>query len=271
MTIGDSVTSIGDCAFYNCDSLTSVTIGNSVTSIGDSAFWGCYYLTGVYYTGTQAQWNNIAIYSNNDPLTSAAIHYTAAASVVNAAPVVSAAAERPATPTELPVPELPVPPMPQRETLFEELSAPTPLGAMLPPAENTVAGKTVTSRFSGHYPGRDYILLVVKDPAAEALLAPENLLYIAQSTATEEGTVSFTYCLSTGDTAWPYAGGLTPADCNGDGTVDVLDMACLYTYLATGANEGKLNARTFQAAADVNGDGSINILDYQALYEMVKK
>ena len=33
-----SVTSIRDCAFRECSSLTSVTIGNSVTSIGGSAF-----------------------------------------------------------------------------------------------------------------------------------------------------------------------------------------------------------------------------------------
>ena len=39
--IGDSVTSIGYHAFYNCDSLKSVTIGNSVTSIGESAFYNC--------------------------------------------------------------------------------------------------------------------------------------------------------------------------------------------------------------------------------------
>ena len=38
VTIPNSVTSIGDKAFYNCSSLTSVTIGNGVTSIGDYAF-----------------------------------------------------------------------------------------------------------------------------------------------------------------------------------------------------------------------------------------
>ena len=43
--IGDSVTTIGDCAFYGCRSLTYVTIGNSVTTIGDCAFYGCIYLT----------------------------------------------------------------------------------------------------------------------------------------------------------------------------------------------------------------------------------
>ena len=38
---GESVTSIGDWAFYDCDSLTSVVIGDGVTSIGDYAFYYC--------------------------------------------------------------------------------------------------------------------------------------------------------------------------------------------------------------------------------------
>ena len=42
-----SVTSIGDCAFYGCSGLTSVTIPNSVTSIGDDAFNSCSGLTSV--------------------------------------------------------------------------------------------------------------------------------------------------------------------------------------------------------------------------------
>ena len=47
VTIPDSVTTIGEWAFYYCESLTSVTIGNSVTTIGDSAFLCCSKLTSV--------------------------------------------------------------------------------------------------------------------------------------------------------------------------------------------------------------------------------
>ena len=47
VTIGNSVTSIGERAFYNCTGLTSVTIGNSVTSIGIDAFRGCSGLTSI--------------------------------------------------------------------------------------------------------------------------------------------------------------------------------------------------------------------------------
>lgn len=36
-----SVTSIGDRAFFNCSSLTSITIPNTITSIGDYAFSNC--------------------------------------------------------------------------------------------------------------------------------------------------------------------------------------------------------------------------------------
>jgi len=47
ITIPDSVTSIGDSAFTCCDSLTSITIPDSVTSISNYAFYWCKSLTGI--------------------------------------------------------------------------------------------------------------------------------------------------------------------------------------------------------------------------------
>ena len=70
-----SVTTIGNLAFADCDSLTSVTILDSVTSIGYSAFQYCGNLTDVYYGGSESQWAQIIIGEWNEPLTSANIHY----------------------------------------------------------------------------------------------------------------------------------------------------------------------------------------------------
>ena len=47
LIIPDSVTSIGEYAFYGCSELTSITIPESVTSIGDYAFSGCSGLTSI--------------------------------------------------------------------------------------------------------------------------------------------------------------------------------------------------------------------------------
>ena len=47
VTIPDGVTSIGSCSFNCCRNLTSVTIPASVTSIGDGAFDACYSLTSI--------------------------------------------------------------------------------------------------------------------------------------------------------------------------------------------------------------------------------
>ena len=49
ITIPASVTSIGVSAFFNNAWLTSITIGNGVTSIGGSAFLGCVSLTSVTF------------------------------------------------------------------------------------------------------------------------------------------------------------------------------------------------------------------------------
>ena len=75
ITIPNSVTSIGNDAFYHCTGLTSITIPDSVTSIGYAAFRSCTGLTSVYYTGSKEQWAQISIGKYNSALTGATIYY----------------------------------------------------------------------------------------------------------------------------------------------------------------------------------------------------
>ena len=70
--IPNSVTSIGECAFYGCDALTSVTIPNSVTSIGNSAFRDCCALSSITIPNSVTSIGNSA-FSGCDALTSITI------------------------------------------------------------------------------------------------------------------------------------------------------------------------------------------------------
>ena len=62
-TIPNSVTTIGDYAFWNCDSLTSVTIPDSVTTIGNYAFQICSSLTSVTISDSVTTIGGGAFYS----------------------------------------------------------------------------------------------------------------------------------------------------------------------------------------------------------------
>lgn len=72
--VPDGVIEIGEDTFYY-SSLTDIQIPNSVTTIENGAFDDCDKLSDVYYEGNEKEWSTINIDENNEPLTSATIHY----------------------------------------------------------------------------------------------------------------------------------------------------------------------------------------------------
>ena len=62
-----------------------------------------------------------------------------------------------------------------------------------------------------------------------------------------------------------------PLDLNGDDTVSVSDLACLYNWLAAGTNDGQLDAAVLQDKADLNHDGAADVYDLQLLYEKLSQ
>jgi hypothetical protein len=66
ITTPNKVTSIGERAFRGCSSLTSVTIGNSVTSIGEYAFYNCSSLTSITCEATTPPTLKWSVFDNTN-------------------------------------------------------------------------------------------------------------------------------------------------------------------------------------------------------------
>ncbi len=225
VTVEDGVEELGGGiyghVFMACSSLVSVSLPGSLKSVGFQSFDDCVSLQSIYFDGTEEQWNNVFYGSGtsyDEERVSAAMRFTGAAA--DGAPEEPAASEEP-LPVETAIPDGTDEPAPETADEMEATPGPEPEAADEPEAESepepevdaepeaddvlladALAAFTgsVTSReggqtalFTGLCPGTQYVLLVVKDEAAEDLLAPENLLFIAQAAADETGALSFAY------------------------------------------------------------------------------
>ncbi len=74
--IPSGITEIPRSAFNQCVLLNKITIPETITSIDDNAFFNCSTLTDVYYSGTKKEWDKISIGNSNGYITNANIHFT---------------------------------------------------------------------------------------------------------------------------------------------------------------------------------------------------
>ena len=71
----EGVTAIDEQAFRFCDNLSEVVIPHSLTEIEEYAVDGCISISNITYNGTEEEWDEIYIASNNTPLQNPIIKY----------------------------------------------------------------------------------------------------------------------------------------------------------------------------------------------------
>lgn len=77
ISMPNGVTNIEYRAFFGCDSLSNIIIPDSVTSIGMFAFCFCLSLTSITFQGTKAQWGEIALGEDwNNNVSTKVVHCT---------------------------------------------------------------------------------------------------------------------------------------------------------------------------------------------------
>ena len=74
ITLPEGVTAIGTYAF-SCSSLEEITLPHSLHTIEEAAFLDCDDLADIYYYGTEEEWNAVEKGEDNDVLKEAVMHY----------------------------------------------------------------------------------------------------------------------------------------------------------------------------------------------------
>lgn len=73
--IPDGVTHLMGLAFEECESLRAVGLPASLYDVSYGVFQDCTSLSDVFYGGTEAEWEEVIVSSENDPLLAAMFHY----------------------------------------------------------------------------------------------------------------------------------------------------------------------------------------------------
>ena len=146
----------------------------------------------------------------------------------------------------------------------------------------TCDGEKYTATYTGAEAGEQYVLLVVEGTPESYTVTQGSILYINQTAADANGTVTFSgfIPMNVADSVVLLGGYFadgspkvlgtivsqsTPGDVNEDDKINIKDSVLLLRVVA-GLEEVSGNAAK---AADVNGDGKVNIKDSVLLLRVV--
>ncbi len=243
--IPDSVTSIGEKAFWGCSSLTSVVIPKNVTSVGRSSFDSCINLKNIYFEGDRPKTE-----SDIFECVTATAYYPKGNSTWEDSVLGNYGGDITWIPYDLNVPI----------NVSEKAKSMALVSSQN--ISNAAGISTITAEYDNKTANADYIIAVVKDKNAEDVLSSDNVLYIDQVTADENGAISKSIPIPSDTNSYDivvYGPEKTAlkGDVNGDGKVNIVDATDIQKYIVQmiSLNEEQLKA------ADVTGDGKIDIKD----------
>lgn len=212
--VPDGVKNIGASAFLGCDKLLGINISDTVTTIGSYAFSHCDLLAFVVISESVETINNAAFYYNLDNLevivfegnapncTDSILDNVLYATIYYPSENItwtSSVMRSMESPYGSPVKWVAYEPDTNIESLLPDVPSVinnvAPFSAWGGEYETEVTDTYVLKKasFLGLVPDESYVLLALVSIEVDEILAPDNLLYIDQEVATEDGTLVFTY------------------------------------------------------------------------------